>query len=149
MVRERSGIYTNKINLTTPSSVERANLPLNQLASSHANSPGEAEQGSSESNSDRERRDSRGEEKYESLKKIEEHLQTKYLPLQLLSMLMARAAVDIMRFSMHRGRTAASSSEQVSSTELQTVWDICIRLLEQRDMLPIKPSLEKIFLALR
>ncbi|KAL7942879.1 mitogen-activated protein kinase [Trichoderma barbatum] len=85
----------------------------------------------------------------QSVKEIEEHLETKYLrrcdpsqPLQLMSMLMARAAIDTIRFMTHHPRRWTSIN-QAPPFERQWVWEVSIRLLEQRDMLQSNPSLKK------
>lgn len=85
----------------------------------------------------------------QSVKEIEERLETKYLrrcdpsqPLQLMSMLMARAAIDTIRFMTHHPRRWASIN-QAPPFERQWVWEVSIRLLEQRDMLQSNPSLKR------
>ncbi|PNP46538.1 hypothetical protein TGAMA5MH_01996 [Trichoderma gamsii] len=85
----------------------------------------------------------------QSVKEIEEHLEKKYLrrcdpsqPLQLMSMLMARAAIDTIRFMTHHPRRWTSIN-QAPPFERQWVWEVSIRLLEQRDMLQSNPSLKK------
>lgn len=88
-------------------------------------------------------------EKDQSVKEIEEHLEKKYLrrcdpsqPLQLMSMLMARAAIDTIRFMTHHPRRWASIN-QAPPFERKFVWEVSIRLLEQRDMLQSNSSLKK------
>ncbi|KAL7924342.1 mitogen-activated protein kinase [Trichoderma austrokoningii] len=85
----------------------------------------------------------------QSVKEIEEHLENKYLrrcdpsqPLQLMSMLMARAAIDTIRFMTHHPRRWTSIN-QAPPFERQWIWEVSIRLLEQRDMLQSNPSLKK------
>ncbi|KAJ4857949.1 fungal specific transcription factor domain-containing protein [Trichoderma breve] len=85
----------------------------------------------------------------QGVKEIEEHLEKKYLrrcdpsqPLQLMSMLMARAAIDTLRFMTHHPRRWTSIN-QAPPFERQWVWEVSIRLLEQRDMLQSNPSLNK------
>lgn len=85
----------------------------------------------------------------QSWKEIEEHLETKYLrrcdpsqPLQLMSMLMARAAIDTIRFMTHHPRRWGSI-DQSPPAERQWVWEVSIRLLEQRDMLQSNPMLKR------
>ncbi|OPB45873.1 hypothetical protein A0O28_0094400 [Trichoderma guizhouense] len=85
----------------------------------------------------------------QGVKEVEEHLEKKYLrrcdpsqPLQLMSMLMARAAMDTLRFMTHHPRRWTSIN-QAPPFERQWVWEVSIRLLEQRDMLQSNPSLKK------
>lgn len=80
---------------------------------------------------------------------IEQHLETRYLrhcdpsqPLQLMSMLMARAAIDTIRFMTHHPRRW-SSIDQIPPFERQWIWKVSIRLLEQRNMLQSNPLLKK------
>ena len=87
--------------------------------------------------------------KDQGTQEIEEHLETKYLrhcdpsqPLQLLSMLMARSAVDTIRFMTHHPRRWAAI-DQAPPSERQFLWDVCIRLLEQRNMLQSTPLLDR------
>lgn len=83
------------------------------------------------------------------VKEIEEYLEMKYLrhcdpsqPLQLLSLLMARAAVGAICFMMHHPRRWANSNEAPSS-EQKLIWDTSVRLLEQREMLQSSPLLKR------
>ncbi|KAI1078391.1 fungal-specific transcription factor domain-containing protein [Whalleya microplaca] len=84
-----------------------------------------------------------------SLNEIEELLETKYLrycdpsqPLHLMAMLFARCSIHIVRFlSRHPRRWA--SIEQTPAPERQWVWNVCIKLLEQHNMLQSNPQLKQ------
>lgn len=85
----------------------------------------------------------------ETFREIEEILETKYLrycdpsqPLQLMTMLMARCSINIVRFMSHHPRRWASR-EQIPHAERQLVWDLCIKLLEQHNMLQSNPKLKQ------
>ncbi|KAI1374242.1 fungal-specific transcription factor domain-containing protein [Hypoxylon crocopeplum] len=85
----------------------------------------------------------------ESSREIEELLEAKYLrycdpsqPLHLMTMLMARCSINIIRFMSHHPRRWASR-EQTPPSERQWVWEICIRLLEQHNMLQSNPQLKR------
>jgi hypothetical protein len=85
----------------------------------------------------------------DSLEELEGHLGMKYLrhcdpsqPLHLLTMLMARAAINTIRFLTHHPRRWASI-QQTPSSERQWVWDISINLLEQYSMLHSNPLLKR------
>lgn len=80
--------------------------------------------------------------------KIEDLLESKYLrhcdpsqPLHLISMLMARCAINVIRFMSHHPRKWAS--RQVPAHERQNVWNICLRLLTQHNMLQSNPLLRQ------
>lgn len=88
-------------------------------------------------------------ERGESLKEIEEILETKYLrycdptqPLHLLTMLAARLSMNTVRFLTHHPRRWASI-EQTPLSERQLVWEICIKLLEQYTMWQSNPQLKQ------
>ena len=88
-------------------------------------------------------------ERGESLKEIEEILETKYLrycdptqPLHLLTMLTARLSMNTVRFLTHHPRRWASI-EQTPLSERQLVWEICIKLLEQYTMWQSNPQLKQ------
>ena len=77
----------------------------------------------------------------ELIKDVEDILEAKYIrycdpsqPLQLVTMLMARFAINIIRFQTHHPRRWAFQ-EQVPESEQQCVWKISIALLEQHEML--------------
>ena len=81
------------------------------------------------------------EEADEAFKEIEELLEIKYLrycdpsqPLHLITMLMARAAINTIRFLTHHPRRWASI-KQTPLSERQWVWEVSINLLEQHNML--------------
>lgn len=91
------------------------------------------------------------EEKVDSdapLKEMEGHLETKYLrycdpspPLHLMTMLLARSAINTVKFLTHHPRRWTSIS-QTPRAERQWVWEICIKLLEQHNMLLSNPQLK-------
>ena len=75
------------------------------------------------------------------IKEIEEILEEKYLrccdpsqPLQLLTMLVARFSVNVVRFLTHHPRRWVSQ-EQTPKSEQEYVWTISLALLEQHDMI--------------
>ena len=75
------------------------------------------------------------------IKEIEETLEEKYLrccdpsqPLQLLTMLVARFSVNVVRFLTHHPRRYISQ-EQIPKSEQEYVWTISLALLEQHDMI--------------
>lgn len=85
----------------------------------------------------------------EALKDVEEILETKYLrycdpsqPLHLLTMMMARSAINNIRFLTHHPRRWASI-EQTPLSERQWVWEISIKLLEQYNMWQSNPQLKQ------
>lgn len=80
---------------------------------------------------------------------LEEHIEMKYLrycdpsePLHLLTMLMARAAINTIRFMTHHPRRWSDLSTTPSS-ERRSVWDISIKLLEQHNMFHSNPQLQR------
>ena len=82
-------------------------------------------------------------------KELEEILETKYLrycdpsqPLHLMTMLIGRSAMNIVRFLTHHPRRWASI-EQTPVSERQWGWEICIKLLEQHNMLQSNPQLKQ------
>lgn len=85
----------------------------------------------------------------ETTREIEELLETKYLrycdpsqPLHLMTMLVARAAINNIRFlSFHPRRWP--SLEQTPPQERQWIWDISIKVLEQHDMGYTSPQLKQ------
>ena len=85
----------------------------------------------------------------EAFRELEEILETKYIrycdpsqPLHLMTMLMARSAMNIVPFLTHHPRRWASI-EQTPASERQWVWEICIKLLEQHDMVQSNPQLKQ------
>ena len=77
----------------------------------------------------------------EAFKEIEGLLEIKYLrycdpsqPLHLITMLMARASMNTIRFLTHHPRRWASI-KQTPLSERQWVWEVSIKLLEQHIML--------------
>lgn len=84
-----------------------------------------------------------------ALRETEDHLEMKYLrycdpsqPLHLMTMLMARSAVNTIRFLTHHPRRWASI-EQTPPSERQFVWETSIKLLEQHSMLQSNPQLKQ------
>ncbi|RFU29030.1 hypothetical protein B7463_g7326, partial [Scytalidium lignicola] len=85
----------------------------------------------------------------ESFREIEKLLGDKYLrycdpsrPLHLMAMLMARCCINVVRFMSHHPRRWASR-EQTPLSERQLVWEICVSLLEQHNMLQSNPQLKQ------
>lgn len=85
----------------------------------------------------------------DELKEVEELLETKYLrycdpsqPLDLLVMLFARSSINIVQFMLHHPRKW-TSREQMPPFARQWVWEICIKLLEQHNMLQRNPNLKQ------
>ena len=79
--------------------------------------------------------------KEELIKEIEEILEEKYLrycdpsqPLQLLTMLVARFSLNVVRFLTHHPRRWVSQ-EQTPKSEQEYIWTVSITLLEQHDMI--------------
>ncbi|KAH8200862.1 hypothetical protein TruAng_004948 [Truncatella angustata] len=84
-----------------------------------------------------------------SFGEIEQLLETKYLrycdpsqPLHLMAMLMVRCSINTMRF-LSRHPRKWSSLEQTPQSERQWVWEICVRILEQHNMLQCNPQLKR------
>ena len=85
----------------------------------------------------------------EAFKEVEGILETKYLrycdpsqPLHLLTMLLGRFAMNVIRFLTHHPRTWVSI-EQTPLSERQWVWEISIKLLEQHNMVQSNPQLKQ------
>jgi hypothetical protein len=85
----------------------------------------------------------------ESFNELEELLETKYLrycdpsqPLHLMTMLMARCSMNIIRFMVHHPRRWLSR-ELASESEQEEAWNICIKLLEQQNMLQSNSQLRR------
>ena len=83
------------------------------------------------------------------IKEIEDMLETKYLrfcdpsqPLQLMTLLGARYATNVIRFTAHHPRRWAHL-DQVPAFEQQLVWNIVVQLLEQCDMMQSSPQLRR------
>lgn len=79
--------------------------------------------------------------KDEMLNQLEETLETKYVrycdpsqPLQLMSMLLVRSAMNAGRFIAHHPRRWASQ-EQTPESERQYVWTVSVKLLEHYNMM--------------
>ena len=84
-----------------------------------------------------------------AFKAVEEILETKYVrycdpsqPLHLMTMLVARIAMNVVRFLTHHPRKW-SSLEQTPLSERQWVWEISIKLLEQHNMVQSNPQLKQ------
>ncbi|MCJ1286098.1 hypothetical protein MMC26_005441 [Xylographa opegraphella] len=85
----------------------------------------------------------------EAFRDVEEVIETKYLrycdpsqPLQLLTMVVARFAMNVIRFLSHHPRRW-SSIEQTPLSEREWVWQVSIKLLEQHNMLQSSPQLKR------
>ncbi len=85
----------------------------------------------------------------EAFKEIEGLLEIKYLrycdpsqPLHLITMLMARASMNTIRFLTHHPRRW-NSIKQTPLSERQWVWEVSIKLLEQHSMLQSNPLLKQ------
>ncbi|KAI1863438.1 uncharacterized protein JN550_009549 [Neoarthrinium moseri] len=85
----------------------------------------------------------------QSFAKIEELLETRYLrycdpsqPLHLMTMLLARSAMNFIRFLIHHPRRWANV-DQTPVIERQAVWDLSIKILEQHSMLQSNPMLKQ------
>lgn len=79
--------------------------------------------------------------KDELIKDIEETLEEKYIrycdpsePLQLLTMLVARFTLHVVRFLTHHPRRWVNQ-EQTPKSEQEYVWKISVELLEQQDLI--------------
>jgi hypothetical protein len=80
---------------------------------------------------------------------IEDMIETKFLrfcdpsePLQLLVLLGARGAIDLIRFIAHHPRRWAHL-DQVPASEQQFVWSIVLQLLERYNMMQSSPQLRR------
>ena len=85
----------------------------------------------------------------EAFREVEEVLETKYLrycdpsqPLHLLTMVMARFAMNVIRFLTHHPRSWGRI-EPTPLSERQWVWEVSIKLLEQHNMLQSNPLLKR------
>lgn len=83
------------------------------------------------------------------IKELEDMIETKYLrfcdpsqPLQLMVLLGARTATNLMHFMAHHPRRWANL-DQVPVAEQQLVWSIVVRLLEQYSMMQSNPQLRR------
>lgn len=82
-------------------------------------------------------------------KQIEDIFETKYFrycdpsqPLHLMTMVVGRLALNVIRFLKHHPRRWASI-EQTPLSERQLAWEISIKLLEQQSMLQSSPTLKR------
>jgi hypothetical protein len=85
----------------------------------------------------------------ESSQEIEELLETKYLrycdpsqPLHLMVMLLARCSINSLRFMSNHPRRWATL-EEPRLPDRQGVWIICLKLLEQQEMLQSNQHLKR------
>lgn len=85
----------------------------------------------------------------EAFKEVEELLETKYLrycdpsqPLHLMTMVIARTSMNVIRFLTHHPRRWVSI-DQTPLSERQWVWEISIKLLEQQNMVQSNPLLKQ------
>ena len=85
--------------------------------------------------------------KDEFITKLEDMLEAKYLrfcdpsqPLQFLTLVMGRAAINLMRFLSHHPRRWAKL-DKVPTSEQDYVWNVVIQLLEQYRMVQTNPQL--------
>ena len=83
------------------------------------------------------------------IKNLEDMIETKYLrycdpcqPLQLVTLGAGRIAMNLIKFVAHHPRRWATL-EQVPASEQQFVWNICMQLLEQYQMLQSIPQLRR------
>jgi len=83
------------------------------------------------------------------IKELEDLIETKYLrhcdpsqPLQLLTLVGGRSAMNLIRFIAHHPRRWAKVKD-VSASERQFVWDLVISLLEQYNMMQSNPQLRR------
>ena len=83
------------------------------------------------------------------IKNMEDMIETKYLrfcdpsqPLQLMTLIGARTATNLMRFLAHHPRRW-TKIDQVPAPEQQLVWDIVVHLLEQYNMMQSSPQLQR------
>lgn len=85
------------------------------------------------------------------VKELEENVESKYLrycdptkPLHLVTMIMARYALNTVRFLIHHPRRWADpNAAEVLSSARDFVWRVSIQLLEQHNMIQSTPSLAK------
>ncbi|QKX58238.1 uncharacterized protein TRUGW13939_05359 [Talaromyces rugulosus] len=82
-------------------------------------------------------------------KQIEDIFETKYFrycdpsqPLHLMTMLVGRFALNVIRFLKHHPRRWPSI-EQTPLSERQLAWEISIKLLEQQSMMQSSPTLKR------
>jgi Fungal specific transcription factor domain len=83
------------------------------------------------------------------ISELEDVIETKYLrfcdpsqPLQLLTLVVGRSAINLVRFMAHHPRRWATL-ERVPESEQKLVWEICIQLLEQYNMMQSSPQLRR------
>ncbi|KAI9667771.1 MAG: hypothetical protein M1821_000590 [Bathelium mastoideum] len=84
-----------------------------------------------------------------AFRELEETLETKYLrycdpsqPLHLVTMLVARYGMNVVRFSTHHPRRWVSL-EQTPPSERQFVWEVSVKLLEQHNVAQTNPLLKQ------
>lgn len=85
----------------------------------------------------------------ESTKDIEQLLESKYIrycdpsqPLHLIVMLMARCSINVIRFMTYHPRRWENTEKTPPLSERQLISEICLKLLEQYNMLQSTPSLK-------
>ena len=85
----------------------------------------------------------------DAFKELEEIIESKYVryydpsqPLHLMTMLLARTAMNVIRFRTHHPRRWASI-EQTPLSERQLVWEVSMKLLEQHIMVQSSPQLKR------
>lgn len=85
----------------------------------------------------------------DAFREVEEILESKYLrycdpsqPPHLMTMLIARFSLSIIRFLSHHPRRWVSS-EQIPQAERQFVWDVCTKPLGQQNMHLSNPLLNR------
>ena len=84
-----------------------------------------------------------------STRELEDALESKYLrycdpsqPLHLISLLVARYALNVVRFLRHHPRRWATV-QQIPVSERQLVWEVSLKLLEQYNMVHSNPLLKR------
>jgi hypothetical protein len=89
------------------------------------------------------------EEKRAVVNKLQELIETKYLrycdpsqPLHLVTMLVARYGLNVVRFLTNHPR-GWGSIEQTPLEERQTVWEVSLKLLEQHNMVQSNPFIKQ------
>jgi len=85
----------------------------------------------------------------ESTKDIEQLLESKYIrycdpshPLHLIVMLMARCSINVIRFITHHPRRWENTEKTPPLSERRFICEICLKLLEQYNMLQSTPLLK-------
>lgn len=84
----------------------------------------------------------------EAVKGIEDLIETKYIrycdpgqPLHLMTMMMARSSMDVIRFLLHHPRRWASI-EQTPVSERQFVWELSVKSIDRINTLQSNPLLK-------